>query len=200
MHKKVVIILFVITFEIWAGAIKDCYAASDERIGSFEEFLEVKVNPIIWYLHDKVVALINGHDGAGNSDIYRHRLLDLNSEFIENNDAGTLFVITGNVQFRHEQRLEEILLQGRIFALQQELIQSETVACGNLISMEKLGHMEIDQVKKRLQQLPDKKQMMKKGQTKPFMIVFSNFSKEKMEAFTIEIKEAPEQVNHGLKP
>ncbi|NNF98116.1 MAG: DUF3426 domain-containing protein, partial [Desulfobacteraceae bacterium] len=115
---------------------------------------------------------------------------DINSKFIENKNAGKLFVITGNIQNAYKQVRGFIQISGKLFTTGKILAQTRTVYAGNVLSDIDLGNLELDVIDKRLvTRFGDANANLKvpAGQSIPFMIVFSNLPTEELEEFTIEV-------------
>jgi pilus assembly protein FimV len=101
----------------------------------------------------------------------------VNGKFVDNPKIGTLFVVTGKIQNEYKHSRRFIKMTGKIYKKGKALVKAETVYCGNLLSEAELKSLNQVAITKRLKnRFGDKKINMnvKKGQTLPFMIVFSN--------------------------
>jgi predicted Zn finger-like uncharacterized protein len=114
---------------------------------------------------------------------------DINSKFIENANAGKLFVITGKVKNGYAENRGMVTLSGKIFSTGKVLANQERVYCGNIMSDLELANLELDKIKTRLtNRLGDNRSNVKiePGQSIPFMVVFSDLPDD-LEEFTIEV-------------
>ncbi len=114
---------------------------------------------------------------------------DINSKFIENANAGKLFVITGKVKNGYGENRGMVTLSGKIFSTGKVLANQERVYSGNIMSDLELANLELDKIKNRLSnRLGDNRSNVKiePGQSIPFMVVFSDLP-EDLEEFTIEV-------------
>ena len=114
---------------------------------------------------------------------------DINARFIDNTNAGKLFIITGNVKNGYEHGRGVITLVGKLFSSGKVLIAQEKVYCGNVMSDLELTNLELDKIKARLaNRLGDNRSNIKiePGQSIPFMVVFSGLPDD-LEEYTIEV-------------
>ena len=101
----------------------------------------------------------------------------VNGKFVDNPKIGTLFVVTGKIQNEYKHSRRFIKMTGKIYKKGKALVKTETVYCGNLLSVTELKSLNQVAITKRLKnRFGDKKINMnvKKGQALPFMIVFPN--------------------------
>ncbi|MEA3434929.1 MAG: DUF3426 domain-containing protein [Thermodesulfobacteriota bacterium] len=101
----------------------------------------------------------------------------VNGQFVDNPKIGTLFVVTGKIQNEYKHSRRFIKMTGKIYKKGKALVKTETVYCGNLLSVAELKSLNQVAITKRLKnRFGDKRINMnvKKGQALPFMIVFSN--------------------------
>jgi hypothetical protein len=109
------------------------------------------------------------------------------SKFVENEKAGKLFVITGQVRNNHRGARNFISVSGKLFAGGKP-VQTKTVFAGNVLSGVQLSNMDMQQITKRLRNRvgDDKSNMnVSSNQTLPFMIVFNNLP-DNLEEFVVE--------------
>jgi hypothetical protein len=125
-------------------------------------------------------------DPAGNLHL---STLEINSRFIENDSAGKLFIITGQVKNGYTVARSHIQVNGKIYSQGKQLVKSENVFSGNILSDLDLKNLSFDDIRSRLNN-KDGLQManidVKPGATVPFMLVFSDLP-ENLEEFTIEV-------------
>lgn len=115
--------------------------------------------------------------------------LNINSRFIENDSAGRLFIITGEVKNGYTVARSHIQVNGKIYSQGKQLVKSENVFSGNILSDLDLKNLSFEDISNRLN-IKDGSRManvdVKPGATVPFMLVFSNLP-ENLEEFTIEV-------------
>ena len=114
---------------------------------------------------------------------------NISSKFLDNEENGKLFVITGMVKNEFPESRRFIQLTGRLFAGGKALVKEETVYCGNTMTDVQLALMDLADINKKLSnRFGDNKSnvMVKAGQQLPFMVVFSDFPQD-LEEFTIEV-------------
>jgi hypothetical protein len=114
---------------------------------------------------------------------------NINSKFVDNQQSGRLFVITGKVKNEFPESRRFIKLTGRLFAGGKLLVKEETVYCGNILSDAQLVQMDLTAISKKLSnRFGDNRSNVKvtSGQQLPFMVVFSDFPQD-LEEFTIEV-------------
>ncbi|MEA1946945.1 MAG: DUF3426 domain-containing protein [Thermodesulfobacteriota bacterium] len=124
-------------------------------------------------------------DPEGNLEI---DTLDIDSAFVKNVKAGKLFMITGKIKNGYSDARSYIKVTGKLYAKGKNLVQKETVFCGNFLSDIELSNLELSAIKKRLSnRIGDNKSniRVKPGQELPFMIVFGNLPAD-LEEFAIE--------------
>jgi predicted Zn finger-like uncharacterized protein len=125
-------------------------------------------------------------DPAGNLHL---STMEINSRFIENDSAGKLFIITGQVKNGYTVARSHIQVNGKIYSQGKQLVKSENVFSGNILSDLDLKNLSFDDIRSRLNN-KDGLQManvdVKPGATVPFMLVFSDLP-ENLEEFTIEV-------------
>jgi predicted Zn finger-like uncharacterized protein len=148
---------------------------------------------------DKIIELLNRADipllsnlkksaipDAGNLKI---TTIDIDSRFVENSTAGRLFVISGKARNGYGDSRSLIRVTGKLYAKGKQLVNTETVYCGNLITGPELSTLTLDDIKNRLgnrQGNNDTNVTIKPGEDRPFMVVFSKLP-ENLEEFTIEV-------------
>ena len=114
---------------------------------------------------------------------------NIKSKFVDNEESGRLFVITGQVKNEFSTSRRFIKLKGMLFASGKTLVKEETVFGGNSLTDIQLAQMSIADIGKKLSnRFGDNKSNVKvrPGQQLPFMMVFSDFPQD-LEEFTIEV-------------
>jgi predicted Zn finger-like uncharacterized protein len=125
-------------------------------------------------------------DPAGNLHL---STLNINSRFIENESLGRLFIITGEVKNGYSVPRRHIQVNGKIYSQGKQLVKSENVFSGNILSDLDLKNLSFEEIQGRLNAKEGTvmaNQDVKPGATVPFMLVFSDLP-ENLEEFTIEV-------------
>lgn len=125
-------------------------------------------------------------DPAGNLHL---STLNINSRFIENDSAGRLFIITGEVKNGYTVARSHIQVNGKIYSQGKQLVKSENVFSGNILSDLDLKNLSFEDISNRLNTKDGSRMAnvdVKPGATVPFMLVFSKLP-ENLEEFTIEV-------------
>ena len=122
------------------------------------------------------------------NNINKLSTLEINSKFIENSNAGRLFVITGKVRNGYAFPCKMIRLQGKLFTKGKTLAKTERVYAGIMLSDQELATQELAQIKQRLETPSgqDAGVVAKPGQTIPFMVVFSDLPPD-LDEFAVEL-------------
>ena len=126
------------------------------------------------------------NDSAGNLHL---STLNINSRFIENDSAGRLFIITGEVKNGYTVARSHIQVNGKIYSQGKQLVKSENVFSGNILSDLDLKNLSFEDISNRLNTKDGSRMAnvdVKPGATVPFMLVFSKLP-ENLEEFTIEV-------------
>jgi len=124
-------------------------------------------------------------DPAGNLKI---DTLDVESVFVKNTKAGKLFAITGKIKNGYSDVRSYIKVTGKLYTKGKNLVQEETIFCGNVLSDIELSNLKLSAIKKRLSnRIGDNNSNIgvKPGQKLPFMIIFSNLPGN-LEEFAVE--------------
>ena len=102
--------------------------------------------------------------------------------------AGKLFAVTGKIKNGYSNARSYIKVTGKLYTKGKNLVQEETVFCGNVLSDIELSNLELSAIKKRLSnRIGDNNSniKVKPGQTLQFMIIFSNLPSN-LEEFAVE--------------
>lgn len=151
------------------------YLDSLKNIGSQIPFLSDWVKPTV--------------QDAGNLKI---STIDIAGKFINNTGSGKLFVITGNAKNGYEEPRALIKISGKLYSKGKQLVKTETIYCGNTLTDEQLVNLDLENIKKRLNNRSgDNKSDLNiaPGRVVPFMIVFSGLP-ENLEEYSIEVIES----------
>jgi pilus assembly protein FimV len=143
------------------------------------DFMNIKIPFVSDYFKPPI------SDPAGNLKI---DTLDIDSAFVKNVKAGKLFMITGKIKNGYSDARSYIRVTGKLYKKGKNLVQKETIFCGNILSDIELSNLELSAIKKRLShRLGDNNSniRVKPGQELPFMIVFGNLPAD-LEEFAIE--------------
>lgn len=97
-----------------------------------------------------------------------------NHFYRENDQAGTLFIITGMAENDFSEPLGPIRLKASLLSLAGEALAASRVYAGNLISQDELKSLPLDEIMARLRARPEPGRAIAPGQAVPFMIVFNH--------------------------
>ncbi len=125
-------------------------------------------------------------DTAGNLKI---ETTDVKSRFIQNENAGKLFIITGNVKNEYSTPRSFIRLTAKLFTKGKVLVASKSVFAGNVLNDSDLTNQKMSVIDKKFENRFGDNHVnlnLAAGGKEPFMAVFSNLP-EKLEEFTIEV-------------
>lgn len=114
---------------------------------------------------------------------------DIASKFMENQNDGRLFVITGKVRNGYDHPRAMIRVRGNLFTTGKKLVKTEYAYCGVVLSDSDLVQKPFAEIKQLLNQRPSGEQAgggLQPGQAVQFMVVFANLP-ENLEEFTIEL-------------
>ena len=109
--------------------------------------------------------------------------------FVANPKTGQLFVIEGKVQNAYSEARSFVKVTGKLFQKGDVLAGSSTVFCGNVLSSEELGSMDLSTMNRRLQNSFGEHKSnlkIKAGSMVPFMIVFANLPGN-LDEYTVEV-------------
>ena len=98
--------------------------------------------------------------------------------FVENQNAGSLFVITGYVENEFNNARSNIRVNGELVTDNAKVAQTQIVHCGNVLSEMELSTLDMKKIKQKLMNASGEKQSninIKPGAKIPFMIVFDNY-------------------------
>ncbi|MDA8142106.1 MAG: DUF3426 domain-containing protein [Desulfobacteraceae bacterium] len=117
--------------------------------------------------------------------------LDINSKFIENSQAGRLFIITGKVRNGYNMSRNNIRMQGRLFTKGKVIAKTEYSYAGIMINDQDLASLPIAEIKQRLNAAAQPQETAgsaRPGQSIPFMVVFSELPPmDQLDEFAVEI-------------
>lgn len=97
--------------------------------------------------------------------------------FLENVNAGQIFVVQGEVTNESNKPASFILLEGKLFTTDNRVAQSQRCFCGNVMSREELTRLHVTEMQNRMmnREGEDLKNVhVPPGGRVPFMIVFHN--------------------------
>jgi hypothetical protein len=200
MNLQKIILQFFVIFILTIGSQDICHADFNDMSKAFRRFIETKINPMIWQVHDKIVETIIDLTTPEKPTLPDHRLLDMSSKFIDNLHDGPIFVISGRIKFSYDQKVDTLQITARLFTSGEKLLQKKNVYCGNLISDKDLTTMDIDTIQEKLERATNSDLIVSKGEIRPFMVVFSELSKDQVEQFLIEIESLQSDENGMSRP
>ena len=146
------------------------------------------------YISDIKIPYLSGlitpkvEDTAGNLKI-TPMSRTISYKFVDNQKAGKILVITGQVRNEYDHPRSNIKVTGKIFKRGKNLANKATVYCGNMLSDSDLQQMDMSAIKKRLQNRSgDNRSNIKvqAGRTIPFFIVFNQLPSN-LDEYTVEV-------------
>lgn len=146
------------------------------------------------YLSDVKIPYLSGlikseaQDLAGNLKITPLGPT-ITHKFIQNNAAGDIFVIQGQVRNEYDHPRSYIKITGKLYVKGSALAKAATVYCGNVLSDSDLANMDIAAINKHLQnRFGDNRSNIKvnTGKTIPFFIVFNQLPSD-LDEYTVEV-------------
>ncbi len=114
---------------------------------------------------------------------------DVIGRFVTNGKLGTLYVVSGQVKNDYDDPRGSIRVTGKIYSKGRKLELEKTVLAGNVLSESELSEIDQTGIDQKLQNRSGEERKnltVKKGETLPFMIVFSNLPNNPDE-YTIEV-------------
>jgi pilus assembly protein FimV len=143
----------------------------------------IKNNIQIPYLSDYINPQAKDPTGTLNLST-----MDITSKFIENENAGRLFIITGKVRNGYTGTRGQVMLRGKLFSKGKVLVKTENTYAGVTLTDHELATLPVQEIESRLNAVPkpqDIGTLLRAGQTLPFLVVFSNLPDD-LDEFVIE--------------
>jgi pilus assembly protein FimV len=146
------------------------------------------------YLSEVKIPYLSGliktedQDIAGNLKIMPLGMT-ITHKFVQNNAAGDIFVIQGQVRNEYDQPRSYIKITGKLYVKGNALAKTETVYCGNVLSDSDLENMDMADINKHLQnRFGDNRSNIRvsTGKTLPFFIVFNKLPPD-LDEYTVEV-------------
>jgi hypothetical protein len=146
------------------------------------------------YVSDIKIPYLSGlmtpkvEDTAGNLKI-TPMSRTITYKFVDNNTAGQILVISGQVRNEYDHPRSNIKVTGKIYHKGKKLADTATVYAGNTLSDADLQRMEITAISKRLQnRFGDNRSnvKVKTGKTIPFLIVFNQLPPN-LDEYTVQV-------------
>jgi pilus assembly protein FimV len=124
--------------------------------------------------------------------------LDINSKFVDNEEAGRLFVITGKVRNSYSTSRDKIRVEGKLYTTGKVLAETGQSYAGFVINDQDLASLPISEINRRLNSPPQGSSVetaVGPGQNLGFMLVFANLPPvDQLDQFDIVlISSAPRQ-------
>jgi predicted Zn finger-like uncharacterized protein len=114
------------------------------------------------------------------------------AKFVENDGAGKLFVVSGQVLNEYDHPRSFIKVSAKLYQKGNKLIKTAEVYCGNVIDEQGLAGMEFSTINRRLQnRFGDRRSNLKvrSGKVVPFMIVFNQLPYD-LDEYSVEVAES----------
>ena len=145
--------------------------------------LLILAGAIFWLLGPGSFLLSPGNQPAkqsaeANSGKPAVRILDnTKAYFLENANAGQIFVVNGKITNDSKKAVSFILLEGKLFTTDNRVAQSQRCYCGNVMSRKELTQLPVTDIQNRMMNREGKDLQnvhVPPGGKVPFMIVFHN--------------------------
>jgi hypothetical protein len=146
------------------------------------------------YISDVKIPFLSGlsgpkvEDKAGNLKI-TPMSRTISYKFVDNNSAGRILVITGQVRNEYDHPRSNIKVTGKIYQKGKNLANTATVYAGNILSDADLQRMDMSAINRRLQNRSGDNRSnikVKTGRTIPFFIVFNQLPAN-LDEYTVEV-------------
>ena len=146
------------------------------------------------YLSDVKIPYLSGllkseeQDIAGNLKIIPLGAT-ITDKFVQNNAAGDIFVIQGQVRNEYDHPRSYIKITAKLYRKNKALAKTATVYCGNVLSDSDLANMDMAAINKHLQnRFGDNRSNIRvnSGKTVPFFIVFNRLPPD-LDEYTVEV-------------
>jgi hypothetical protein len=113
----------------------------------------------------------------------------IDAKYIENQTAGKLLVISGQVRNDYKHPRSHIQIAGKLFNKDGSVAQSATVYAGNMIPTLDLARLELTKIKDLLQNKSGQRKSnlnVKNSRVVPFMIVFDQLP-DGLDEYAVEV-------------
>jgi len=113
----------------------------------------------------------------------------INGKFVDNDAAGQLFVIQGQIKNDYDHPRSYIKVTGKLLLKGKKIAKTATVYCGNVLNNSDLTAMNITAINKKLNNRSGAKRSnlkVKTGKRVPFMIVFDKLPRN-LDEYTVEV-------------
>ena len=110
-------------------------------------------------------------------------------KFIQNNAAGDIFVIQGQVRNEYDHPRSYIKITAKLYDKNKALAKTVTVYCGNVLSDSDLANMDMAAINKHLQNRFGENRSnirINSGKTVPFFVVFNRLPSD-LDEYTVEV-------------
>ena len=132
-----------------------------------------------------------GSDGKpGSANLKKLSVSSINSQFVENQTSGRLFVISGLCINSSASGRRNIIVTGKLYTRGRKPFASESAYVGNVLSDDNLQKQPIETIKERLN-LKVPENVVPAGGQDFFMIAFSNLPPlDTLDEFVVDVTDA----------
>ena len=116
-------------------------------------------------------------------------------EFVDNENAGELLVVTGNVTNRYDGARKHIRVQGNLFDASGNVLKKSTAFAGNTLTTEELQTLPLAEIGNELTNRKGDNNLnsgVSPDEKLPFTVVFSNLP-DAMDELSVEVLESAAQ-------
>jgi predicted Zn finger-like uncharacterized protein len=146
------------------------------------------------YLSDVKIPYLSGLTKSEDQDIAGNLKITplgatITHKFIQNNSAGDIFVIQGQVRNEYNHPRSYIKVTAKLYVKGKALAKTATVYCGNVLSDSDLANMDMAAIDKHLQnRFGDNRSNIRvnSGKTVPFFVVFNRLPAD-LDEYTVEV-------------
>ena len=146
------------------------------------------------YLSDVKIPYLSGLLKSEDQDMVGNLKITplgatITHKFIQNNVAGDIFVIQGQVRNEYDHPRSYIKITAKLYVKNKALAKTATVYCGNVLSDSDLANMDMAAIDKHLQnRFGDNRSNLRinSGKTVPFFIVFNRLPPD-LDEYTVEV-------------
>ena len=146
------------------------------------------------YLSDVKIPYLSGLLKTEDQDMVGNLKISplgatITHKFIQNNLAGDIFVIQGQVRNEYDHPRSYIKITAKLYDKNKALAKTVTVYCGNVLSDSDLANMDMAAINKHLQnRFGDNRSntRINSGKTVPFFVVFNRLPPD-LDEYTVEV-------------
>ena len=137
------------------------------------------------------IPIIGEYFGSSSSEAIVPVEASLKGDWIQNQQAGRLYMIQGRVKNEYQSPRSFIRVTGRVYANGRQFQRAAKAYCGNLLTADELATLPLAEIQQKLSNRTgsdDSNVKVAPGQEVPFMVVFGDLPPEvELQEFAVEI-------------